>query len=47
MVTFKIANNGSFFDPGTTYRILVNAVPGHSLDPGSLGITTHTTLSRD
>ena len=47
MLALKMANNGSLFEPGTRCNILDSTVTGHNLEPGSFGITTQVTLSRD
>ena len=47
LLALKMANNGSLFEPGTTRSILDNAVTGHNLEPGNLGMTTQATLSQD
>ena len=47
MLALKMASNGSLFEPGTRCNILDSAVTGHNLEPGSFGITTRATLSRD
>ena len=47
LLALKMANNGSLFEPGTRCNMLDSAVTGHILEPGSFGITTRATLSRD